>query len=92
MNNFKLNLLFIFTLSLFFISCNKDGTYKCYLIQKRWNYEVDTLGSYDESVWFWNRKSKPEDECKVSQADMIISHQYELDEYSFECDCGWEVY
>lgn len=92
MNHFKIIILAIYAFTTLLMSCHKEETYYCYLIQKEWPYEADTLQSYDESFWFWNRRSKPEDECKLDQADLIIQHQYELDDISFDCDCGWEPY
>lgn len=79
--------ILIFITSIF-TACHEDETYYCYLVENNW-FENDTIGSYDEAFWFYKRKQKPEDECKVAWAEKIIEHQYDPS-YSCDCVCGWE--
>ncbi len=69
-------------------SCHEDQTYYCYLVEENWP-DHDTLETYDEAFWFYKKKQKPEDECKVARADLIIENQYNSG-YSCSCECGWE--
>lgn len=69
-------------------SCHEDQSYYCYLVEGDWPNQ-DTLYSYDEAFWFYKKKQKPEDECKVDRADLIIANQYDPS-YSCDCLCGWE--
>lgn len=68
-------------------SCHEDESYYCYLVEGDW--PQDTINSYDEAFWFYKKKQKPEDECKVGRADLIIANQYDPN-YTCDCLCGWE--
>jgi hypothetical protein len=80
-------LLGIFILAL--SSCHKDQTYYCYLVEKDWPSDADTLRTYDEAFWFYKKRTKPQDQCKVDRADLIIANQWNFN-YSCDCLCGWE--
>ncbi|MEO9533232.1 MAG: hypothetical protein ABJG68_09860 [Crocinitomicaceae bacterium] len=71
-------------------SCHENESYYCYLVEgDPWAWENDTLGTYDEAFWFYKKQSKPQDECKVDRADLIIANQGDPN-YSCDCICGWE--
>ncbi|MFT4603224.1 MAG: hypothetical protein ACI857_003412 [Arenicella sp.] len=88
MKIFVLKFAVLCSLGLSLYSCHEDETYYCYLTQENWP-ETDTLGNYDEAFWFYKKKSKPQDECAVARAELII--QYNGDpNYVCDCICGWE--
>lgn len=76
-------------ISLSFYQCKKDQSYYCYLVVEEWPNEADTLSTYDEAFWFYKKRSKPYDECKVDRADLIVANKWNPN-YSCNCLCGWE--
>ena len=89
MTSIVLRILLIGLVSTSIYSCREDQSYYCYLVEEEPPYPPDTLQTYDEAFWFYKRRSKPEDECKVDRADLILANQYNPN-YSCNCYCGWE--
>lgn len=79
----------VFVMSL--VGCHEDETYYCYLVENDWP-DGDTLGTYDEAFWFYKKRSKPEDECQVALANIIVANQADPSffPHKYICDCGWE--
>jgi len=89
MNTIIMKAMLVGIIMLTLCSCHEDEKYYCYLVEYKWPNDGDTLAVYNEALWFYNRTSKPQDECKVDRADLIIENQWSAS-YSCICDCGWE--